>query len=196
MKKLLGAWLTAGAELTRRRYLGAIAAAVLGAALGLPPQHAHARDNSDHWVGTWSASPQSVDPFTPANPTSFSGQTIRQIVHTSIGGQTLRVRLTNEFGTDALTIGAAHVALQSTASSIASGTDRTLTFAGQGSVSIPKGAPMLSDPVDLDIPPLSNVVVTIYLPQATGKHHLPRAGPTGHLHLRSRRLHRPPCSPP
>jgi len=167
MKKLLGAWFTAGAALTRRRYLGAIAATVLGAALGLPPQHALARDNSDHWVGTWSASPQSVDPFTPANPASFTGQTIRQVLHTSVGGQTIRVRLTNEFGTDALTIGSAHVALQSSGAGIAGGTDRTLTFAGQGSVSIPKGAPMLSDPVDLDVPPLSNVVVTIYLPQAT-----------------------------
>ena len=167
MKKLLGAWFTVGSGLTRRRYLGAIAASLLGAALGLPPQHVQARDNSDQWVGTWSASPQSVDPFTPANPASFTGQTIRQVLHTSIGGQKVRVRLTNEFGTDALTIGSAHVALQSSGASIAGGTDRTLTFAGQGGVSIPKGAPMLSDPVDLDVPPLSNVVVTIFLPQVT-----------------------------
>ena len=173
MKNPWGTWFTTDARPSRRRYLAAIAATVLGLALGTPPPQAHAndgqdrRDNDNHWVGTWAASPQSVDPFTPANPASFNGQTIRQVVHASIGGQRIRVRFTNELGANALTIGAAHVALQSTDSSIVAGSDRVLTFAGQGSVSIPKGAPMLSDPVDLKVPPLSNVVVTIYLPNAT-----------------------------
>ena len=170
MKNPWSTWFTFDARPSRRRYLAAIAATVLGLALGTAPPRADARDsrdNDNHWVGTWAASPQSVDPFTPANPPSFTGQTIRQIVHASIGGQKIRVRFTNELGADALAIGAAHVALQSTGSSIVAGSDRVLTFAGQGSVSIPKGAPMLSDPVDLKIPPLGNVVVTIYLPRAT-----------------------------
>jgi hypothetical protein len=158
---------------SRRRFFAAIAAAALGLALVAPPPQAHAndwhdwRDSEKHWVGTWAASPQSVDPFTPAAPATFNGQTIRQIVHTSIGGGRLRVRFTNELGAEALTIGAAHIALQSTGSGIVAGSDRELTFAGQDGVSIPKGAPMLSDPVDLRIPPLSNVAITIYLPNAT-----------------------------
>jgi len=173
MKNPWNTWLTTHVRPTRRAYLAAVAATVLGLAIGMPSQQAHAhdwqdwRDTTHHWVGTWAASPQSVDPFTPANPASFNGQTIRQIVHTSIAGSKLRVRFTNELGADALTIGSAHVALQSADSGIVPGTDRTLTFAGQDSVSIPKGAPMLSDPVDLHVPPLTNVVVTIYLPQAT-----------------------------
>jgi len=151
MKNLWTAWFNAEARPSRRRYLAAIAAAALGLALGTPPQQAHAhdwldwRDNDKHWVGTWAASPQSVDPFTPASPPSFNGQTIRQIVHTSIGGQKIRVRFTNEFGAEALAIGAAHVALQSSDSSIVAGSDRELTFAGQGSVSIPKGAGVITN---------------------------------------------------
>jgi lysophospholipase L1-like esterase len=171
MKNRWNTWFTADApHSSRRRFIGAIAATVLGLALGAPPLQVHAndwRDDNNHWVGTWAASPQSVDPFTPSTPPSFNGQTIRQIVHTSIGGERVRVRFTNEFGVDALAIGAAHIAVQSAGSSIVVGSDRVLTFAGQGSVSIPKGAPMLSDPVDLRVPPLSNVAITIYLPNAT-----------------------------
>ncbi|MDP9044114.1 MAG: SGNH/GDSL hydrolase family protein [Pseudomonadota bacterium] len=166
-------WQAAGRHLPRRRALAAITAAAFGLVLGAMPPLVRADDGQDgrgkesHWVGTWAASPQSVDAFTPANPASFDGQTIRQVVHASIGGQKVRVRFTNEFGAAALEIGAAHVALQSTDSSIVAGSDRVLTFAGQNTVSVPKGAPMVSDPVDLAIPPLGNLVITIYLPGPT-----------------------------
>ena len=190
MKNPWSSWFSFDARPSRRRYLAAIAATVLGLALGTSPPRADARDTDNHWVGTWAASPQSVDPFTPANPPSFNGQTIRQIVHASIGGQKIRVRFTNELGADALTIGAAHVALQSTDSSIVAGSDRVLTFAGQGSVSIPKGAPMLSDPVDLKIPPLGQRRGHD-LPAARHQRlDLSRAGPADDLYLRPRRLHR------
>lgn len=129
------------------------------------------RDEGDganpHWVATWAASPQSGDFATVPTPATFSNQTIRMVVHASIGGNRLRIRLTNELGAQPLVIGAAHVALQSSGSSIVAGSDRALTFSGQGRIAIPKGAPMYSDPVDLRIPPLGNVVVTLYLPQAT-----------------------------
>lgn len=171
------AWRTwlggAGAvEGSRRRFLAAIAAVSLGLGLGAAPKAQAAdwrdwRDDDKHWVGTWGASPQSTDAFTPATPASFNGQTIRQIVHTSIGGGKLRVRFTNELGTSDLVIGAAHIALQASGSTIVAGSDRTLKFAGQGGVTIPRGAPMLSDPVDLNVPALSNVVITLYLPNAT-----------------------------
>ena len=169
----LSHWWQHSTAFSRRRALAGIAATAFGLALGASAAQASAadwhdwRDNDKHWVGTWAASPQSVDPFTPATPASFSGQTIRQIVHTSIEGQKIRVRFTNEFGATALAIGAAHVALQSSDSTILAGSDRVLTFAGQTAVSIPKGAPMLSDPVDLKVAALSNVVITIYLPNPT-----------------------------
>src|SRR5262245_57344708 len=116
MKNLWNAWLTAHVgSPTRRAWLAAIAATALGLAIGAAPQPAQGhdgrdgRENNHHWVGTWAASPQSVDPFTPANPASFNGQTIRQIVHTSMAGSKIRVRFTNELGAEALLIGSAHV---------------------------------------------------------------------------------------
>ncbi len=156
----------------RRRFFATFTALALGAVLGAPPS-ANAddsrdrRDDDQHWVGTWSASPQSADALVSPVPASFSGQTVRMIAHVSIGGGTLRVRFTNELGTEALVIGSAHVALQSGGSTTVAGSDRTLTFAGATAVKVPKGAPMLSDPVELKVPALGNVVVTIYLPTAT-----------------------------
>jgi lysophospholipase L1-like esterase len=120
------------------------------------------------WVGTWATAPTTV----PASSnTVFHNQTIRQTLHVSIGGKVLRVRLTNEFGSAPLVIGEAHVARAATpdapSRSIAPGTDRRLTFGGRASVTIPAGAPALSDPVRLTVPPLSDLVVSIYLPQRT-----------------------------
>ena len=100
-------------------------------------------------------------------PTEFAANTtLRQIVHTSIGGSTVRVRLSNEIGTQPLVIGAAHVAVRSTGSGIASGSDRTLTFGGRASVTIPPGAPALSDPVPLDVAASSDLAISVYLPNA------------------------------
>ena len=65
-------------------------------------------------------------------------------------------------------IGAAQIALGAEGSAILSGSDRTLTFGGQPSITIPPGAVALSDPVGLEIPPLSNVAVSIYVPENTG----------------------------
>ncbi len=74
-----------------------------------------ARDRADgsQWVGTWSASPEAADA-----PIHFNAQTIRQVVHTSLGGDRVRVRLSNTFGTESLVIGAAHVALSTGGSAI------------------------------------------------------------------------------
>ena len=118
----------------------------------------------DHWVGTWSTSPVAA-----SNPTAkfgaerTTGTTLREIVHISLGGGTVRVILTNEFGLDPLTIGAAQIALGSGASGI-TGTGAPLTFGGQASVTIPPGALMVSDPVVLKVAPLSNLAVSIFLP--------------------------------
>src|SRR5207248_2236208 len=79
-------------------------------------------------------------------PTQFPPQTtLREIVHTSMGGSFVRVRLSNEIGTQPLVIGGGHVALSSADGSIVSESDRTPTFSGQSSITIPPGAPSLSD---------------------------------------------------
>jgi len=103
----------------------------------------------------------------PAITTQYSNQTIREIVHTSVGGSQVRVRIANTFGSAPLVIGAAHVAVSSSGSSIVPGTDRVLTFGGRSSVTIPAGAPAVSDPVDLQVQPVSDIAVSIYLPSPT-----------------------------
>lgn len=111
-----------------------------------------------HWVGTWSASPQAA-----SNPVELEDQTIRQIVRVSIGGKRLRVRLSNAFGRGPLVIGAAHVALRSTGAAIAPGSDRILTFGGSPSTKIPSGALAVSDPVNLQVPDLGELAVSIFV---------------------------------
>jgi lysophospholipase L1-like esterase len=142
---------------------------------------AQSESGQDHWVETWAASPQAVRVFAPrpranakgapARPqpvTSFHDQTVRMIVRTSIGGSRIRVQLSNAFGAKPLVIGAAHVALHDKESMIAAGSDRTLKFSGQASFTIPPGALAISDPVDLDVPALGDLAVSLYFPEETG----------------------------
>ena len=97
----------------------------------------------------------------------FNNQTLRQIVRTSIGGNRARVVLSNTFGTSPLTIGAAHVAMREKESAIAPLSDRTLTFSGRPTITIPPGAAVYSDPVDLNFPALADLAVDLYLPGTT-----------------------------
>lgn len=122
--------------------------------------------NADHWVSAWSTAVHAPLPF-PGLPPSpvFDNQTIRMVVRPTIGGDRVRIRFSNAFGSTALRIGAAHVALSSKASAIVADSDRVLTFGGSPSVTIPPGAPILSDPVDLKVLPLREVAVSVYLPE-------------------------------
>ena len=105
----------------------------------------------------------------PANiPTSFNDQTVRMVVHSSIGGHRVRVQFSNAFSGSEVTIGAAHIAVRAKESAIAPGTDRVLTFDGKPSCTIRPGVLMFSDPVDMDVAPLSDLAVSIYLPKDTG----------------------------
>ena len=124
-------------------------------------------NGNEHWVGTWSASPQDPDTTLPVS-VGFTNQTLRQIVHTSIGGGQVRVRLTNEFSTAPLSIGAAQIALRSVGASIVPGSSRPLTFGGSPSIIISPNAPVVSDPVDLAVPELGDLAIDIYLPGPTG----------------------------
>ena len=119
-------------------------------------------EESSDWVGTWTASPSNL------SAVGYDDQTLRLIVHTSIGGDHVRVRLSNTFGTKPLTIGAAHIAAQASGASIDPRTDRPLRFGGITSTTIPTGAMVVSDAVDLDVRALSNLAVSVYLPGVTG----------------------------
>jgi lysophospholipase L1-like esterase len=145
---------------------------LLAGSLALPPlsmsAHAQAQDGDwqgERWVGTWGAG--AGGPPLPANTQTFTNQTVRLIVHTSIGGRRVRIRLSNELGDTPLRIGAAHVALRAGGADIAAGSDRVLTFGGQTAITVPPRAPVLSDPVDLDVPALSDLAISLYLPNAT-----------------------------
>src|SRR5208282_42104 len=113
------------------------------------------------WVGTWAASPMQAD----GNYLHlFSNVTMREIVHISTGGEQIRLRFTNEFGLDPLTVADAHVALSAGGASIQPGSDHVVTFGGVASVNIPPGGAIFSDPVALAFAPLSDLAVSFYLP--------------------------------
>src|SRR5258708_11553235 len=129
----------------------AVACVVACPALALEDQQGAAQ-----WVGTWAASTTASLPNAPV----FNNQTLREIVHTSVGGNRVRVRLSNRFGIQPLVIGAAHIAIRRSGSSILPGSDRALTFNGHSSASVPLGAPVLSDAVQLTVPALTDLAVS------------------------------------
>jgi lysophospholipase L1-like esterase len=154
-------------------------------ALSLSAQTLSAQTSSMHWVATWAAAQQqpraagpppqaaqngaAAAPARPAPPpNSFNNQTVRMIARTSLGGTRLRVELSNAFGAMPLTIGAAHIAIRAKDSAIVPGSDRPLAFNGKPSTTIPAGAVMLSDPVDLEVSKLTDLAVSVYVPGDTG----------------------------
>ncbi len=146
---------------------------VISLALGcllLAATAAFGADQHGDWVATWGASPQSeVEPVfgPPPPPMQLNNQTIRMIARISKGGGRIRVRLDNSFGTDPVAVGAVHVATHASGVGIVPGSDHQLTFGGSTSITIPPGAPVISDPVEIDVPDLAELAVSIYLPQPT-----------------------------
>jgi lysophospholipase L1-like esterase len=123
------------------------------------------------WQTTWFAAPQpgwdSSFILPTQLPSSLSGQTVREIVRTSVGGRQVRVQLSNRYGTTPLTIGAVRIALAGPAGTTIVSSDRALTFNGHASVIVPPGAPVLSDPVDFPVRALTNLAVSTYFPAET-----------------------------
>lgn len=161
----------AGMHPPRRRLL--LGSAMLAAAIALPHPASAQSWTTEHWTGTWGTAPAGPPP--EASLQTFTDQTLRLIVHTSTGGNRVRIRLSNELGSTPLTVGAARIGLRAGGSDVAAGTDRPLSFGGRAFVTIPPGAPVLSDPVELNVPPLSSLAVSLYLPgtvQATTVHQL------------------------
>lgn len=114
--------------------------------------------DSMRWVGAWTTTLSATDGI------ALDGQTVRNITHLSFGGGSLRVRLSNAYGMHKLNIGAAHVALRSEGADIVAGSDRVLTFNGSPSTAIAAGALVVSDPVELEVAPLADLAVSVYLP--------------------------------
>jgi len=136
-----------------------MAAALAIASLVLTTMVAAEHRENGRWVGTWSASPHAA-----ASPVQINGQTLRQLVRTTVGGERLRVRFSNAYGTSDVVIGAAHVATSAGGTAILAGSDRTLRFNGSPTITIPAGALVVSDAVTLDAPALGDLAVSLYLP--------------------------------
>jgi lysophospholipase L1-like esterase len=122
------------------------------------------------WVQTWGAAPLPPTPTQgnfPGTP-SFENQTVRQTVRISVGGQHVRIRFTNEYGTRPLAIGAARIALADEKGNIQPGTDRPILFAGKTTATVPAAAPLVSDAIDLPVKNLGSLSISLYLPEATG----------------------------
>lgn len=119
------------------------------------------------WISTWTASPQPTwgeDFAFPTNvPATLQDRTIRQIARVSLGGRRLRLVISNEYGSRPLALAAVHVGVAGQGSDIVAGSNRSVTFSGLHDVIVPPGAPMVSDPVDLEVVPLSRISVSVYL---------------------------------
>ncbi|WP_372349310.1 SGNH/GDSL hydrolase family protein [Streptomyces sp. KL116D] len=140
--------------------------AVLAPALA-PAPVAHGATGTGTFIGTWAAPPTTV----PATDTTvYEDQTLRQKVHLSVAGHSVRVRFTNEFGTTPLTIGEAHAALPAAggpATAVDTGTDRALRFDGSTSTTLAPGTQRWSDPVPLPTTAGGDLVISLYLPERT-----------------------------
>ena len=141
-------------------YLALVAALSLAAP-------SHAGERSGGWTTSWYASPHatwSADfPLPTAVPATLARQTVRETARISVGGTRVRIVLSNRYGDRAIVIGDARVARAGDAA----GSARELTFGGKRAATIPAGAPLVSDPVDMRVGALEKLAVSVYLPQAT-----------------------------
>ena len=143
--------------------VGAMLAAAVAVALTGRPAATASRQGGDlRWVGAWGAAPDSKEP-------SIAGSTVRQIVRTSLAGSRVRLRLSNRFGSGPVTLGPVRVARHTAAGAILPSSDRAVTFGGAGVATLAKGEDVLSDPVDLAVPALARLAVTLHVPAGTGE---------------------------
>jgi len=138
-------------------------AAGLALALALPAQA-----ETQRWVGAWSSAQLAPDAKNSLAPEDYPNATLRQVVRVSIGGDTLRVKLSNLFGTQPLTIDAARIAVSAAPATarIDPATDRPLTFSASARVIIPAGGETWSDPVKLKVEPLAHLAISLHYPAA------------------------------
>lgn len=159
---------------SRRRLIAALSALAAGAAVALAVSvgsgSAQATGNAE-WVGTWTTGPGAAGAGSSA--LGFTDQSVRMPVHVSVGGEAIRFRLSATFSTQSVTIGHATVAFPETdtpeLTDVEATSIRELSFSGgDASVVIPKGGQVLTDPLWMNVPALSDLVVTLYFPVATG----------------------------
>ena len=124
-------------------------------------------DGPQHWVTTWTTANAASD-----QPTVFSNQTIREIVHTTIGGSAVRIRLSNTFGTRPIRLDAVFIGLQNMGKEDGAGlvprSNHEVTFGASRSIAIPEGAEALSDPVSFSVGSEQNLAISLFTSGETG----------------------------
>jgi lysophospholipase L1-like esterase len=160
---------------TRRRMLAGLGATAAATTLATPATAAAASPRTtpartalaDGWVGTWATA---MATGVPGTQNGYPNYSIRSVVHASIGGRALRIRLSNAYGTEPLVFG--HVTVARAAGpatpTALSGTVRDVTFGGRASITVPAGGDVLSDPVGLAVPTAADLLVTTYVPTPSG----------------------------
>ena len=123
-----------------------------------PPRNAA----QNTWVGTWATAPQAAP---RGQVQTVHNQTLRLIVHTSVGGKRVRIKISNTFGDQPLLIGTAHIARRTSEADIDSASDRALKFHGHSSTTIPPRSMVVSDTVDFDVPALSDLAISLFFPE-------------------------------
>jgi lysophospholipase L1-like esterase len=120
-------------------------------------------DGSRHWVATWITANAASE-----RPETFSNQTIREVVHTTIGGTATRLRLANTFGPRAVRFDAVYVGVQKEGATLVRASNHEVTFGGNRAIAIPEGAEVLSDPVSFVVGPRQNLEISLFTAGETG----------------------------
>jgi len=145
----------------------------------------HGLAQPQKWVATWASSPAPADPD-PSRPIlNLQNQTVRERVRISVGGSQFRIRLTNEYGSLPLLVGSVTAAVPTDPAGVQSGSIQTVTFGGKNSITIPAGAPAISDPVSLSVAYGAEISISLYLPERV-------TTPTGHEFALKRAIVSPP----
>lgn len=144
-------------------------AAIVAAFLVAAPAAAQSAQSAprERWIATWAASLLAAPARRPTDSVdrvpTLVNRTLRQVVRVSMGGSRVRVRLSNQYGDRPLVVGSARIALRTSGAAVDPATDRPLTFNGRSSVVIRAGANLVSDPVALNVPNLTDVAVSLFL---------------------------------
>jgi lysophospholipase L1-like esterase len=133
-------------------------------ACAIAQNHSEKHGQGADWVTAWGASPEPP----PASEAGYNGETLRLIVHTTLNGDQIRVRLSNRFGTAPLVIGSAAIGLRQAGAALVPGTKHMLAFSGMRSITIPAGALAVSDPVELSLPPGADLAVSFFIAHHAG----------------------------
>jgi lysophospholipase L1-like esterase len=135
---------------------------------------AHSQGANGEWIEAWYS-----PPFPPTAALAFNDvrvfahQTVRQVIRLQVGGNRVRVRLTNELGLSPVKVGSVHIALSSPNAVTEPETDHVLTFNGRREAVVPTGQALVSDPVEMTVGAFADVAISVYYPE--------RLAPSGHL---------------